>query len=93
MNKSIVNIKYEQVYYIMFELIKWPTMLTAINNSVLLRFCVILFFEFKLTLGLYIFINCLTRYWSGFRWKDILRGEFHFVFTIFENSKIAAPMD
>ena len=44
-------------------------------------------------LCLYIFINCLTRYWSGFRWKDRLRGEFHFVFTIFENSKMAAPMD
>ena len=32
-------------------------------------------------------------YWSGFRWKDRLRGEFHFVFTIFENSKMAALMD
>ena len=40
---------------------------------------------------LYIFLNCLMCYWSGFRWKDRLRGEFHFVFTIFENSKMAAP--
>ena len=45
------------------------------------------------SLCLNIFINCLTRYWSGFRWKDRLRGDFHFVLTIFENSKMAAPMD
>ena len=27
------------------------------------------------------------------RWKHIFRGEFPFVFTILENSKMAAPMD
>ena len=32
-------------------------------------------------------------YWSGIHWKHILQGEFHFVFMIFENSKMAAPMD
>ena len=42
---------------------------------------------------MYILLNCLTCYWSGYRWKDWLRGEFHFVFTIFENAKMAAPMD
>ena len=47
-----------------------------------------------LCLCLYVFLNCLTCYWSGFRWKDRLRGKFHFVFTIcYENSQMAAPMD
>ena len=35
-------------------------------------------------LCLYIFLNCLKCYWSGFHWKNGLRGEFHFLFTIFE---------
>ena len=42
---------------------------------------------------MYLFLNCLTCYCSGFRWKDILRGEYYFLFTIFENAKMAAPMD
>ena len=36
------------------------------------------------SLCLNIFLNCLTCYWSEFHWKNRLRGEFHFVFTIME---------
>jgi hypothetical protein len=33
MSKSVVNIKYEKsLFFIMSELIKWPTMQAAINN-------------------------------------------------------------
>ena len=48
MSKIILNIK--KFVIIMSELIKWPTMQAVINNIVHLRFCFILFFEFKLTL-------------------------------------------
>ena len=49
MRKSIVNIKYEEKFvFIMSELIKWHTVQAVINYIV--RFCFILFFEFKLTL-------------------------------------------
>ena len=46
MSKSIVNIKYKSVFFIMSDLIKWPTMKVIINNIVIF----VLFFKFKLTL-------------------------------------------
>ena len=45
MSKSIVNIKYEKsLFFIMSQLIKWPTVQALINNIVLFTFlCYIIF--------------------------------------------------